>query len=34
MEIKVINEYRLNFAEPEHRAQLKKACLEFLNLGA
>ena len=34
MEIKVINEYRLNFAEPEHRAQLKKACLEFLNLPA
>lgn len=34
MEIKVINEYRLNFAEPEHRAMLKKACLEFLNLDA
>ena len=32
MEIKVINEYRLNFAEPEHRAMLKKACLEFLNV--
>jgi Fe-S cluster biosynthesis and repair protein YggX len=34
MEIKVINEYRLNFMEPEHRAMLQKACLEFLNLGA
>jgi len=34
MEIKVINEYRLNFMEPEHRKMLQKACLEFLNLGA
>jgi Fe-S cluster biosynthesis and repair protein YggX len=34
MEIKVINEYRLNFMEPEHRAMLQKACLEFLNLSA
>ncbi len=32
MEIKVINEYRLNFMDPEHRAALKKACLEFLGL--
>ena len=31
MEIKVINEYRLNFMEPEHRARcIQKACLEFL----
>jgi Fe-S cluster biosynthesis and repair protein YggX len=34
MEIKVINEYRLNFMEPEHRALLQKTCLEFLNLPA
>ena len=27
MEIKVINEYRLNFLEPEHRAMLQRACL-------
>jgi len=32
MEIKVINEYRLNFSDPEHRRMLKKACLEFLNV--
>jgi len=34
MEIKVINEYRLNFMEPEHRKMLQRACLEFLNLPA
>ena len=34
MEIKVINEYRLNFGDPEHRAMLQKSCLEFLNLQA
>ncbi len=34
MEIKVINEYRLNFVDPEHRAMLQKSCLEFLNLQA
>jgi Fe-S cluster biosynthesis and repair protein YggX len=34
MEVKVINEYRLNFLEPEHRAMLQRACLEFLNLPA
>jgi Fe-S cluster biosynthesis and repair protein YggX len=34
MEIKVINEYRLNFLEPEHRAMLQRACLEFLTLSA
>jgi Fe-S cluster biosynthesis and repair protein YggX len=32
MEVKVINEYRLNFMEPEHRAMLQKACLDFLGL--
>ena len=34
MEIRVINEYRLNFLEPEHRAMLQRACLEYLNLTA
>ena len=34
MEVKVINEYRLNFLEPEHRAMLQRACLEFLNVSA
>jgi Fe-S cluster biosynthesis and repair protein YggX len=34
MEIKVINEYRLNFIDPQHRAMLQKACLDFLNLTA
>jgi Fe-S cluster biosynthesis and repair protein YggX len=34
MEIKVINEYRLNFLEPEHRAMLQRSCLEFLTLPA
>ena len=32
MEVKVINEYRLNFLEPEHRAMLQRACLEYLKL--
>jgi len=32
MEVKVINEYRLNFLDPAHRAMLQRACLEFLNL--
>jgi len=30
MEVKVINEYRLSFLDPEHRAMLQKACLDFL----
>jgi Fe-S cluster biosynthesis and repair protein YggX len=34
MEVKVINEYRLNFLDPEHRAVLQRACLEFLALQA
>jgi Fe-S cluster biosynthesis and repair protein YggX len=34
MEVKVINEYRLNFLDPQHRAMLQRACLEFLNLPA
>jgi len=34
MEVKVINEYRLNFLDPEHRAMLQKACFDFLNLAA
>ena len=32
MEVKVINEYRLNFMEPAHREMLKRACLDFLGL--
>jgi len=34
MEVKVINEYRLSFLDPEHRAMLQKACLEFLKVSA
>ena len=30
VEVKVINEYRLNFMDPQHREMLKKAMLEFL----
>jgi Fe-S cluster biosynthesis and repair protein YggX len=33
VEIKVINEYRLNFMDPEHRETLKRACADFLGLG-
>jgi Fe-S cluster biosynthesis and repair protein YggX len=32
MEVKVINEYRLSFLDPEHREMLKKTCLDFLKL--
>ena len=32
MEVKVINEYRLNLWEPQHREQIQRACLEFLGL--
>ena len=32
MEVKVINEYRLNFLDPQHRQMLQKACSEFLQL--
>jgi len=34
MEVKIINEYRLSFLDPEHRATLQRACLEFLNVPA
>ena len=34
MEVKVINEYRLSFLDPEHRAMLQKTCLDFLKAGA
>ena len=33
MEVKVINEYRLSFLDPQHREMLQKACSEFLQLG-
>lgn len=32
MEVKVLNEYRLNFLDPQHREILKRACLDFLGL--
>ena len=32
-EVKVINEYRLNFMDAAHREMLQKACAEFLQLG-
>jgi Fe-S cluster biosynthesis and repair protein YggX len=32
MEVKVINEYRLNFMDPQHREQLQRSCFEFLQL--
>jgi Fe-S cluster biosynthesis and repair protein YggX len=32
MEVKVINEYRLSFLDPEHRAMIEKTCLDFLKL--
>jgi Fe-S cluster biosynthesis and repair protein YggX len=31
-EIKVINEYRLSFMDPQHRDMLRRSCLEFLKL--
>jgi Fe-S cluster biosynthesis and repair protein YggX len=30
MEVKVINEYRLSFLDPEHRGFLQRACTDFL----
>jgi Fe-S cluster biosynthesis and repair protein YggX len=32
MEVKVINEYRLSFLDPQHRAMLQQACADFLKL--
>jgi Fe-S cluster biosynthesis and repair protein YggX len=32
VEVKVINEYRLNFMDAEHREMLKRACVDFLKL--
>ena len=32
VEVKVINEYRLNFIDPEHRETLKRACLDYLKV--
>jgi Fe-S cluster biosynthesis and repair protein YggX len=32
VEVKVINEYRLNFFDPQHREMLRRACAEFLKL--
>jgi len=32
MEVKVINEYRLSFLDPQHREIIQRACLDFLQL--
>jgi Fe-S cluster biosynthesis and repair protein YggX len=32
VEVKVINEYRLNFMDPQHRDVLKRACIDFLKI--
>jgi len=32
VEVKVINEYRLNFMDPGHREMLKRACADYLKL--
>jgi Fe-S cluster biosynthesis and repair protein YggX len=32
MEVKVMNEYRLNLMDPEHREIAKKQCSQFLGL--
>ena len=32
MEVKVINEHRLNFMDPQHREMLQKACADFLQI--
>jgi Fe-S cluster biosynthesis and repair protein YggX len=34
VEVKVINEYRLNFMDPRHREQLARAGADFLGVGA
>jgi Fe-S cluster biosynthesis and repair protein YggX len=34
MEVKVINEYRLNLVDAEHRRALERACFDFLGLPA
>ena len=32
MEVKVINEYRLSFLDPQHREMIQKACLDYLGM--
>jgi Fe-S cluster biosynthesis and repair protein YggX len=32
VEVKVINEYRLNFLDPEHREMLRRACADYFGL--
>jgi Fe-S cluster biosynthesis and repair protein YggX len=32
MEVKVINEYRLSFLDPQHRGLIQQACFDFLGL--
>ena len=31
-EVRVVNEYRLSFVNPEHRKMIQKACFDFLGL--
>jgi Fe-S cluster biosynthesis and repair protein YggX len=30
LEVKIINEYRLSFFDPQHRQELQKSCIDFL----
>ena len=32
VEVKVINEYRLSFLDPQHREMLQKACFDYFKL--
>ena len=32
VEVKVINEYRLNFMDPQHREMLQRTCFDFFKL--
>ena len=32
VEVKVINEYRLSFLDPQHRETLRQACADFFKL--
>jgi Fe-S cluster biosynthesis and repair protein YggX len=32
VEVKVINEYRLNFMDPQHRDMLKRSCMDFFKM--
>jgi Fe-S cluster biosynthesis and repair protein YggX len=32
VEVKVINEYRLSFLDPQHREMLQKACFDYFKM--